>query len=504
MIAAIGTLPFAAALLLLVVIAPALSEAANKSMALPDCQATCGGVDIPYPFGVGEKCYRDEGFAITCQNGTTPFLAGTGYQVLNLSVASSEARVQLPIAHECYNESGINETAGEPVSFNRKGVYRVSNIRSEFVVLGCNAMAYIMNRAKAGAPYDYDIYTGCFTYCPTIESTVDGRCKGAGCCTVDIPPGLSDNSIRFQEYNQSYYYKVTPCSYSFLVDREYYHFSKADLRMKKNMMMPVWLDWAIRPPNGTDTLTCADAKMNSTSYACQGRNSNCTDSVNGPGYSCRCPDGYEGNPYTDSSGGCTNINECENPEKYKCYGHCEDTDGSYECKCPRGRRGKPKEAPCEPILSRVAQILIGAMGGIAFIAILALIMLIMHQKRKLRAFFKRNGGPMLESINNIKIFTKEEMNQITENYGIVLGKGGFGQVGSIAVACLKEDMDERPNMKQVVENLQLVRREWKQRQGEYGEYGDQAANEISLERSPDSLSMNATGAETPGYSPLLK
>jgi serine/threonine protein kinase len=55
-------------------------------------------------------------------------------------------------------------------------------------------------------------------------------------------------------------------------------------------------------------------------------------------------------------------------------------------------------------------------------------MLMVHHKRKLRAFFQRNGGPMLENINNIKIFTKEQLKQITQDYSIVLGKGGFGQV----------------------------------------------------------------------------
>ena len=35
-------------------------------------------------------------------------------------------------------------------------------------------------------------------------------------------------------------------------------------------------------------------------------------------------------------------------------------------------------------------------------------------------------------------------------------------LGSVAVDCLKEDVDARPTMKQVAEDLQLVRREWKQ------------------------------------------
>lgn len=70
------------------------------------------------------------------------------------------------------------------------------------------------------------------------------------------------------------------------------------------------------------------------------------------------------------------------------------------------------------------------------------------------------------------------------------------KVGAIAVACLKEDMDDRPIMKQVAEHLQLVRREWKQTQG------DQVADDIIMESPRAILTMSATGAETPGYSPL--
>lgn len=56
-----------------------------------------------------------------------------------------------------------------------------------------------------------------------------------------------------------------------------------------------------------------------------------------------------------------------------------------------------------------------------------------NEKRKLQAFFERNGGPVLASINNIKIFTKQELSNITGNYKTVLGKGSLGNVylGSI-------------------------------------------------------------------------
>jgi serine/threonine protein kinase len=55
-------------------------------------------------------------------------------------------------------------------------------------------------------------------------------------------------------------------------------------------------------------------------------------------------------------------------------------------------------------------------------------MLMVHHKRKLGAFFQRNGGPILANIDNIKIISKEQLKQITKDYSVVLGKGGFGQV----------------------------------------------------------------------------
>ena len=36
------------------------------------------------------------------------------------------------------------------------------------------------------------------------------------------------------------------------------------------------------------------------------------------------------------------IDECTDPEKYKCEGKCKNTIGDYECKCPLGMRGDGK------------------------------------------------------------------------------------------------------------------------------------------------------------------
>ena len=36
------------------------------------------------------------------------------------------------------------------------------------------------------------------------------------------------------------------------------------------------------------------------------------------------------------------IDECKEPEKYKCEGKCKNIIGDYECKCPLGMHGDGK------------------------------------------------------------------------------------------------------------------------------------------------------------------
>ncbi|KAF8718393.1 hypothetical protein HU200_025376 [Digitaria exilis] len=59
---------------------------------------------------------------------------------------------------------------------------------------------------------------------------------------------------------------------------------------------------------------------------------------------------------------------------------------------------------------------------------LSLFILMLNEKRNLHAFFERNGGPLLANINNIKIYTKQELNHITGKFSTVIGKGTVGKV----------------------------------------------------------------------------
>ncbi|XP_051211495.1 wall-associated receptor kinase 4-like [Lolium perenne] len=297
---------------LLLAAAAATSKTVVESLVMaPSCQSSCGGVDIPYPFGIGSGCFR-KGFEIDCIN-NGPVLAGTTLQVVYLSVDPAESLVMLPVAWQCYNASNPGEAedySNGETGMNKDGVYRISYTHNTVIVLGCNTFAFTASARTddGGSAASYPNIKGCMSYCNNSASAEDGMCAGAGCCHVDIPPGLTDSYFKFWAYDHSAMMEYSPCDYAFLVDRTNYTFRRSDLLLDRNRTSPVRLDWAIRD-NDDDTvpdavLSCASAaRSTTTEYACVSDHSECVDSINGPGYSCSCSDGYEGNPYVVN--GCT-------------------------------------------------------------------------------------------------------------------------------------------------------------------------------------------------------
>lgn len=212
------------------------------------CPGNCGGVGIPYPFGIGAGCFR-RGFEIICNDDAAPFLAGNGNSLIpvsDLSFDPPEARVTLPIGWQCFNSSDKVDSYDESmVDFNRDGMYRISHTRNHLVVLGCNTLGYVGSQRRSGvvgSDYDSASYTGCLCYCNDSSSAVSGDCDGVGCCQVNIPPDITDNTVSFDgTYSHERNLDYSPCDYAFLVEKDNYTFSTADLRMNKNRTMPVRL-----------------------------------------------------------------------------------------------------------------------------------------------------------------------------------------------------------------------------------------------------------------------
>ncbi|KAL6623585.1 hypothetical protein ACP70R_033464 [Stipagrostis hirtigluma subsp. patula] len=425
--------------LLLPALLLAATAAAGESLPTvkPGCARSCGGVDIPYPFGIGTGCFR-KGFEIACVNngssGDVPVLATTSQaiRVLNLSVAPRPvARVMLPVAWQCFNSSGdfTGYFYGD-VNVNPEGVYRISDAMNELYVLGCNTLAYTKGGNRGRSRYMY--YTGCVSYSNDSGGPRDGACAGIGCCRVDIPPGLTDSVMDF-EYSGSWSHanqEFCPCDYAFIVERGHYTFRASDLTAStfKNQTMPLVLDWAIRD-NSSTSMSCAQAQaaMNQLDYACVSNHSECIDSgIIGPGYVCNCTKGYEGNPYV--VGGCNNIDECARPEEFPCHGVCTDKEGSYDCKCRTGYESDdPKAKPCTPKLSRSAKLAIGCITVGTAVLILYIIGVGARFMLK-KAIEKKNGGDKLKNVKTLKIFTEKELLKVTNGNSEPLGRGQYGIV----------------------------------------------------------------------------
>ncbi|XP_047051616.1 wall-associated receptor kinase 1-like [Lolium rigidum] len=394
---------------------PVLFLADSLALQPPEtCQPSCGGVVMRFPFGIGAGCFLP-GFEIECTSGETPILAG--------------------LAYNCYNTTDGNNLDWFYGSVGISPAYRISNTGNELVVLGCNTFAYTNSGPSSKNLYSF--YTGCVAYCDQEGRAQDDACAGIGCCHVDIPPGLSDNSMTFaasQAMATLYGYTHTnltysPCDYAFIVKKNTYHFRVSDLMMDKKTTKPLVLDWAVR--NSEDgNKTCAEVK-NKPGYACVSDNSECLDSYNGEGYICNCTKGYSGNPYLNH--GCQDINECDDEWKpyFPCKGVCHNKVGSYKCDCPSGQKAPNDNAyenACASKFPVEARIALGISLGLFILIVALLLAFIMLQKRKLDKLFEKNGGEMLKNVKGLAIFTKDVLRKITKDNSEFLGNGSFGNV----------------------------------------------------------------------------
>ena len=275
---------------------------ASKSSSQPtttngsSCLNRCGSVDILYPFGTGPGCYYDKSFHLTCNDTSTRstnspklFFPRSNVSVLDISIEHGELRVEGPVGRNCYNRLG-NLTSSEsevtPVMFTGSK-FPISAKRNIFAAVGCDTFAVI------GGARGRNYSAGCISMCNQITDVVNGSCSGVGCCQMSVPENVMDFAVSLGSLNeQKEVFDFNPCGYSFVVEEESYNFSSADLRDFQNReTVPLVLDWSI------GNLTCEEAQKNVTAYACKASNSLCLNSTNGPGYRCKCLDGFEGNPY---------------------------------------------------------------------------------------------------------------------------------------------------------------------------------------------------------------
>ncbi|XP_078150961.1 wall-associated receptor kinase 3-like [Carex rostrata] len=432
-------------------------ESAKNTTTLPGCPESCGGIPIPFPFGISENCYVSkngsytckkpdgrncflEGFDVTCytfedDGSSIPVLnasmsKGVG-DILNISLSLGQVRVDSLIDGQCYNSTTKKE---EPYwnpnawDFVNIAPFRINTEKNKFTVTGCNTLAYLIVKDH---PLNYSV--GCFSSCNSLDTVIKhGSCSGIGCCQTDIPKGASSFLFSFDKsFDNSEVYKFSPCSFAMVVEGPQFKFNITnfvdDGGIPANELAMV-LDWAI------GNTSCEEAQTTKSSYACKSDHSICL-TVNDHGYLCNCSNGYEGNPYLH--GGCQDIDECAIQNPCSKLGKCHNFEGSYRCSCPLGWRSNhtnPRECNLNVAL------VIGTGAGIVTLLILGVGIYVILERRNIskikEKYFRQHGGWVL--LENIKsnqgfgftIFTKQQIEHATNNFDSakILAHGGNGTV----------------------------------------------------------------------------
>ncbi|KAF8410189.1 hypothetical protein HHK36_002711 [Tetracentron sinense] len=370
---------------------------------------------------------------ITCNHSFKPpkLFIGTGnVEVLEILLQEGQVRINNFIARDCY-ENGARTHQNSPWINMNAAPYTFNDTRNRFIGVGCDTLALITG--SNGRNYT----GGCVSGCDSPRSIINGTCSSIGCCETLIPKGVKNFKVNLTSFNNhSDTWTFNPCSFAFVVEKDWYNFSRSDLfNFQNRTRVPVVMDWAI------GNKSCTEAN-----FVC-GNDSHCVDSNNGPGYLCHCNNGYEGNPYLPN--GCQDIDECADKNMNDCEGNCTNTPGSYRCSCPPGTYDEGDQdgvrcIPSPPVKNRFPlwQVALGMGLGLLFLLVGGSCLYWGVEKRrlfKLKAeFFQKNGGMLLQqqmsnregTVESTKIFTAEELEKATNNYdeGQILGRGGYGTV----------------------------------------------------------------------------
>ncbi|XP_026662445.1 putative wall-associated receptor kinase-like 16 [Phoenix dactylifera] len=450
---------WAAALLLRLASVLAAAAAATPD-ALHGCQAKCGNVTVPYPFGIGKGCFM-EGFDITC-NESVAYLSDTNIDVVKINLTEGLLVVNQYMAQDCYSKDGKDNDYNIP-SINITGMpYKFSDSRNKFMAVGCDTLAVLRDD-------ELGLKTGCITSCNSTRNIPSGTCAGIGCCETPIPKGLTAFEVIVDgPMNHTNCWDFNPCSYGFLADEGWLNFSVSSFSYLRNLTnVPVTLDWAI------GNQSCEEASTSSPAFACKAKHSLCLNSTNGPGYRCNCSVGFEGNPYMED--GCQDIDECMN--KTSCVSRCKNTPGNYTCSCPWDKYGDGRKdgSGCKSIWKLVYLALGGAFGLVFLIILCSWLYWIIKKKRLIELkekFFQKNGGLLLrQQVSSLeggapatRMFTMEELEMATDNYkeSRILGQGGAGTVykgilpDQIVVAIKKSKITDDDEIEQFINEVVVL------------------------------------------------
>ncbi|KAL6318690.1 hypothetical protein AAG906_001163 [Vitis piasezkii] len=365
------------------------SSATAPSMAKPGCeQDHCGDILIPYPFGIGKSCYKDEWFSISCSHSfdpPKPILSKLNLEVLSIEMDRYQKSVTVnsPIYSNCENGE-VEVTRSSWQSINLSGSPFLYSLHND------------LRRNE-------EIRAGCTSICDK-KITTEGCLYGINCCLTRLQEDLDVYSLNTTASNS----ERGDCSYAFLA-YNYNNVSNVTTIVRDAKYAPLLISWLI--PEQVDPQNCVD----DTVYTSRGKY---------PNYRCDCNWAEEGNPYL--AHGCQVVRECANC-RWGCDGRYNSSTYKYDFYCSTKNKSKAL------ILDKWGLLLL-------LIFSFGLYKVVRKQLdiRVKKRFFKRNGGLLLQqqissdkvAFEKTKIFTSDELEKATDNFNKnrILGQGGQGTV----------------------------------------------------------------------------
>ncbi|CDP11262.1 unnamed protein product [Coffea canephora] len=343
-------------------------------MAIRGCNDTCGGVTIPYPFGVGPDCALNDSYTIICvdnyASGSKPYLSFLFQsvsqffvEVLEISLIDQTVTINKSATRIC---SDHRQADLAMASYLLDGSpFFVAAEHNKLMLVGCGN-AFLMSASDSP-----EILSGCTSICTNKKVT---GCYGLNCCQASIPYYLGSYTVNI---TASQNFTSRTCPAASLVDQKW---KFQDLDPKTDMFFPLVLSWAFRNYSDIDGISSCTPKNRSLAIG----------SRNIPTYYCECRAlgddtwSYHINPYLDDA--------CKN--------------GSS----------------------------VGA--GLLLLMIITLILYgklkrIYNNKRKEKVFRRMLQQQFsTQDIQNTKLFTGNELSKATDgfNENRILGQGGQGTV----------------------------------------------------------------------------
>ncbi|VVA91509.1 unnamed protein product [Arabis nemorensis] len=430
----------------------------------PDlCNRVCGGISIPFPFGIGGKdCYLNPWYEVVCNSTTSvPFLSRINRELMNISLPNDNEFYAYGVVHikGSVTSSGCSTGASQPLippplNVSGQGSPYFLTDKNQLLAVGCNAKAILTDVESQ--------IIGCESSCDKRNSTSqevrNNICNGHKCCQTRIPeekPQVIGVRLEIPEGKNT---TEGGCRVAFLTSEKYSSLNVTEPeQFHADGYAVVELGWYFdtsdsRVLNPVGCKNVSDTTQNG-GYSIE---TSCLCSYgyfSGFSYrNCYCNSmGYTGNPFLP--GGCVDIDECKLEEgRKRCIGQtCVNRPGDFRCEPKKPGQLKPV----------VQGVLIGSALLLFAFGIFGLYKFVKKRRRiiRMRKFFRRNGGMLLKqqlarnegNVEMSRIFSSNELQKATDNFNKnrVLGKGGQGTVykgmlvdGRIVAVKRSKAMDE--------------------------------------------------------------